>query len=56
MVRTAFSLAGILLCALLLSRSAHAQEVPPQSYLFVEVADATSALVSGPDVRVSGAD
>ena len=53
MVRSAFTLAGILLCALLLSRSAHAQEVPPHSYLFVEVADATGALVSGADVRLS---
>ncbi|HEY0765781.1 MAG TPA: ankyrin repeat domain-containing protein [Pyrinomonadaceae bacterium] len=56
MGRSAFSLVSILLFALLLSRSAHAQEVAPQSYLFVEVADATGALVSGADVRVSGPD
>jgi len=55
MVRSAFTLAG-LLCALFLSRSAHAQEVPPQSYLFVEVADATGKVVSDADVRLSVKD
>lgn len=52
MVRSVF----ILLLRLLLSLRAHAQEPSPQSYLFVEVADAAGVVVSDADVRVSGTD
>src|SRR5215813_10553804 len=56
MVRTAFSLVIVVVCAFFLARSAHAQEISPRSYLFVEVADATGQTLDQASVRVSGPD
>ena len=51
MDRTAFALVA-LVCVLLLSQSAYAQQVPPRSYLFVEVADQAGKAVGDATVRV----
>lgn len=56
MVRTLFSAVGLVLCALLLAENAHAQEIEPHSYLFVEVANASGQRVGDATVRVSGPD
>ena len=56
MGRTVVSLAALVLIALFLPKRAHAQEIPPRSYLFVEVADATGEVVVDAAVRVSDPD
>jgi hypothetical protein len=55
-VRTLFSVVGLVLFALLLAENTHAQEIAPRSYLFLEVADASGQRVSDATVRVSGPD
>jgi len=56
MVRTAFSLIGLVLCTLLCAATTRAQEIPPRLYLFVELADASGEAVVDATVRVSNAD
>ena len=56
MVRTLFSVVGLVLFALLLAENTHAQEISPRSYLFLEVADSSGQRVSDATVRVSGPD
>lgn len=56
MVRIAFSISALLLCAFLLPERAHAQEIAPRSYLFLEVADAAGQTVSEATVRVANAN
>src|SRR5262245_58092936 len=53
MVRNVISLAALVLITLFLPLYAHAQEIPPRSYLFVEVADAKGEVVVDATVRVS---
>lgn len=53
MVRTVISRAALVLIVLLLPQCAHAQEIGPREYLFVEVATATGEVVVDATVRVS---
>jgi uncharacterized protein len=56
MLRTAFSLVGLVLCILVWPATTRAQEVVPRSYLFVEVADAAGKAVVNATVRVTNVD